>query len=203
MVNDKDNSPSSATRIRRQVLAYSWLVAKNVVGWVLILGAGPIGVALPGPGGLPLFLIGFALVTFPGKRNLTARVLRGIPVRRESRAFRITLATVAMLAPAGLISFLCREMVAAIRWQDPVDAADDHLPVLRDPDLDVGLPGIRSDQLAAEADREGPAARAAVAAGAGHRPAAAAAAAAPCGRGMRAPRRIARSWKSTSGTASA
>ncbi len=40
MVNDKDNSPSSATRIRRQVLAYSWLVAKNIVEWVLILALG-------------------------------------------------------------------------------------------------------------------------------------------------------------------
>ena len=40
MVNDKDNSPSSAMRIRRQVLAYTWLVLKNIVGWVLILAPG-------------------------------------------------------------------------------------------------------------------------------------------------------------------
>ena len=38
--------------------------------------AGPL---VPGPGGIPLFLIGFTLISFPGKRRLTARVLRGTP----------------------------------------------------------------------------------------------------------------------------
>jgi len=32
-----------------------------------------MGPLVPGPGGLPLFLIGFGLITFPGKRRITAR----------------------------------------------------------------------------------------------------------------------------------
>ena len=34
--------------------------------------------------GFPLFLIGFAMITFPGKRGLTARVMRGRPLRKNS-----------------------------------------------------------------------------------------------------------------------
>ncbi len=56
---------------------YSWFLLKNLIGWVLILASPWVGMLLPGPGGVPLFLIGFALVSFPGKRRLTARVLRG------------------------------------------------------------------------------------------------------------------------------
>src|SRR4051812_24103690 len=78
----------------------------NILGWLLILLAWPVGIALPGPGGLPLFLIGFALITFPGKRHLTARVLRGIPVRRKSFAFRTTIATIAIVLPAMVLIYL-------------------------------------------------------------------------------------------------
>ncbi|HEX2972085.1 MAG TPA: lysylphosphatidylglycerol synthase transmembrane domain-containing protein [Tepidisphaeraceae bacterium] len=85
---------------------YFWFLFKNVVGWVLILIAFPVGFTVPGPGGLPLFVVGFALITFPGKRKLTARVLRGIPVRKESRAYRTTVAMVALAVPAGVISWL-------------------------------------------------------------------------------------------------
>src|SRR4051812_40634215 len=69
---------------------YAWFIIRNVVGWVLILASIPVGVLLPGPGGLPMFLIGFALVTFPGKRKLTARVLRGRLLRLEDRAYAMT-----------------------------------------------------------------------------------------------------------------
>src|SRR5689334_23334480 len=51
-----------------------WFVVKNVIGWLLILTAMVMGPLVPGPGGLPLFLIGFALITFPGKRRITARI---------------------------------------------------------------------------------------------------------------------------------
>src|SRR3954451_13184234 len=64
-------------RLREFFSDYFWFIFKNVIGWLLILSSLPIGVALPGPGGIPLFLIGFALVTFPGKRQLTSRVMRG------------------------------------------------------------------------------------------------------------------------------
>src|SRR5438445_5596195 len=83
-----------------------WFLTKNIIGWVLIILAWPIGIALPGPGGLPLFLIGFALITFPGKRHLTARVIRGVPVRRTSAAFRTTIAIIAIVLPAMVLVYL-------------------------------------------------------------------------------------------------
>src|SRR2546430_16021050 len=69
------------------------------MGWVLILASPILGALIPGPGGLPIFLIGFALVTFPGKRKLTARVLRGIRLRIEDRAYAIVAAFVAIAIP--------------------------------------------------------------------------------------------------------
>src|SRR6185436_11852003 len=69
--------------------SYFWFIVKNVIGWIFILGSLPIGIALPGPGGIPLFLIGFALVTFPGKRRLTARVLRGRRMQLEARVYAV------------------------------------------------------------------------------------------------------------------
>ena len=75
-------------RARLFLNEYAWFIVRNIVGWMLILAAPPLGLLLPGPGGLPVFLIGFALVTFPGKRRLTARVLRGIGgLRIEDAAY--------------------------------------------------------------------------------------------------------------------
>ena len=96
-------SSSPAEKPRWGFFDYLWFVLKNILGWIFILGAGPIGVAVPGPGGLPLFVIGFALITFPGKRRLTARVLRGIPVNGQNRTYRLTVGLIAVLAPAALI----------------------------------------------------------------------------------------------------
>jgi hypothetical protein len=86
--------------------AWFWFILKNFVGWLLILVSVPIGLTLPGPGGLPLFFIGFALITFPGKRRLTARVLRGRPVRRDSKAFRATIRTIAVVLPGLVLAYL-------------------------------------------------------------------------------------------------
>src|SRR5687767_991679 len=83
-----------------------WFISKNVIGWLLMILAWPIGIAIPGPGGLPIFLIGFALVTFPGKRHLTARVMRGIPVNRHTFAFRVTVAAIALLLPIIVLAYL-------------------------------------------------------------------------------------------------
>jgi hypothetical protein len=55
---------------------------------------------VPGPGGLPLFLVGFALISFPGKRRLTARVLRGKPVRFHRGAFPLLSLALALTVPA-------------------------------------------------------------------------------------------------------
>ena len=82
---------------------YFWFILKNVIGWMLIIASPLLGVAVPGPGGLPVFLIGFALVTFPGKRRLTSRVMRGRSMRLESEIFTIATATVSVLVTSGLV----------------------------------------------------------------------------------------------------
>ena len=70
--------PSSTAGLwhSHKVLRLSWLVARNVVGWLLFL----VGIVLalplvPGPGAL-FMLIGLGLVDFPGKRALQRRLLR-------------------------------------------------------------------------------------------------------------------------------
>src|SRR5687767_15333894 len=41
------------------LITWGWFVVKNVIGWALIVSAFPLGALIPGPGGIPLFLIGF------------------------------------------------------------------------------------------------------------------------------------------------
>ena len=79
--------PTFAERIKEFFAGYFWFILKNVIGWLLMLAAPVLGIAVPGPGGLPVFIIGFALVTFPGKRKLTARVMRGRGMQLESAFF--------------------------------------------------------------------------------------------------------------------
>jgi hypothetical protein len=93
-------SPPPLTRGQRFLATRTWLVLKNLIGWVLILAAFVAGPLVPGPGGLPLFLIGFALISFPGKRRLTARVLRGRPVQFQPAPFALICAGTALIAPA-------------------------------------------------------------------------------------------------------
>ena len=83
-----------------------WFILKNVIGWLLILSAMALGPVVPGPGGLPLFFIGFGLITFPGKRRITARILSGAPVDPTSRAYRRGIALVASLTPAAVLIYL-------------------------------------------------------------------------------------------------
>jgi uncharacterized membrane protein YbhN (UPF0104 family) len=98
--------PTFAERIKEFFAGYFWFILKNVIGWVLMLSALPVGLVVPGPGGLPIFLIGFALVTFPGKRKLTARVMRGRGMRLESAFFTTITSFVSIVLTAGLIWFL-------------------------------------------------------------------------------------------------
>lgn len=86
-----------------------WFLLKNLIGWVLILLSGLIGMAIPGPGGIPMFLIGFALITFPGKRRFTARALRGKPIPPASRAYQRGIALIALFLPAGVLGYLLRK----------------------------------------------------------------------------------------------
>src|SRR6266571_2929512 len=51
-------------------------------------------------------IIGFAIITFPGKRHLTARVIRGTPVKRTSASFRSTIAAIAIILPALILIYL-------------------------------------------------------------------------------------------------
>jgi hypothetical protein len=76
---------------------YAWFILRNVLGWTLMLGAVMLG-PLPGPGGIPLFLIGFALITFPGKRRFVARLLRGRAFAVTSRYRWISLLVVVLIA---------------------------------------------------------------------------------------------------------
>src|SRR3712207_8117471 len=48
---------------------------------------------------IPLFLIGFGLVTLPGKRRVTARMLRGRPIDPRTRAYRWARTAAAALLP--------------------------------------------------------------------------------------------------------
>ena len=93
---------------RRFIAEYFWFVFKNVIGWVFILGSLPVGIAVPGPGGIPLFLIGFALVTFPGKRRLTTRVMRGVAVRFDPAYFTFLVTFISILITAGLLWFVAK-----------------------------------------------------------------------------------------------
>lgn len=103
--HDPDDLPS-ASRVRPGATWLVWMIVKNVVGWTLIVAAWPVGILLPGPGGIPLFLIGFALVTFPGKRKLTARVLRGRRLELDGVIYTALAAVVSVVIPALLLWFV-------------------------------------------------------------------------------------------------
>jgi hypothetical protein len=72
----EDPQPDPGSR-RELITSYVWLIGRNLLGWILILASFIAGPLVPGPGGIPMFLVGFAMISFPGKRHLTARILRG------------------------------------------------------------------------------------------------------------------------------
>jgi glycosyltransferase 2 family protein len=102
------HSSAAITAVGQFFADYFWFILKNVIGWILILASWPVGIVFPGPGGIPLFLIGFALVTFPGKRKLTARVLRGRELQLPARLFTSITAAAALIVPALLMLYLWR-----------------------------------------------------------------------------------------------
>jgi hypothetical protein len=112
-------APPDGTWLASRLFAdYFWFILKNVLGWTLILLAWPVGLLVPGPGGIPIFLIGFALVTFPGKRSLTARVLRGRQMDlRQRRVFWITCALAALLPTAAYWIFKAQRN-GFVQWLD-------------------------------------------------------------------------------------
>src|SRR5687767_13238293 len=96
---------------RRFLAEYAWFIIRNIIGWILVLAAPVFGAVTPGPFGLIFFLIGFAMVTFPGKRKLTARFLRGRRFQIEDRAYAITAAFISILIPGIAL------WVIAVRWK--------------------------------------------------------------------------------------
>lgn len=102
--------------IRQFVADYFWFLVKNVIGWLLILISGPVGVALPGPGGIPLFLIGFGLISLPGKRRLTSRMLRGRQLNLTRRPFVFFKLAVALLLPLGLFWYAAHRDQQWVAW---------------------------------------------------------------------------------------
>jgi uncharacterized membrane protein YbhN (UPF0104 family) len=91
---------------RRLFITYAWIITRNIIGWLLIVFSIPFGALSPGPGGLPMFLIGFAMISFPGKRKLTARVVRGKPIPIDSRAYKWVIAAICVLAPMGVVLYV-------------------------------------------------------------------------------------------------
>ena len=100
---------------RKLVTSYFGWILKNVVGWLLIIAAPILGIALPGPGGIPVFLIGFALVTFPGKRRITTRFMRGRRLPVESPLFTglVTFFSVLVTAAVMILGWRYYEWIAA------------------------------------------------------------------------------------------
>ena len=110
-------APRPPLTLRSIVRDYVWVVGKNVVGWLLIAASPVLGITLPGPGGIPVFLVGFALVSFPGKRRLTARALRQRQLDLSDPLFLGLTSTVAVLVTLGLVvyaAFVFEKIEAAL-----------------------------------------------------------------------------------------
>lgn len=90
------------------VAVYCWIIGRNILGWILIISSWAAGLLSPVPIGFFLFLIGFGLIWFPGKRRITARVLSGKPVPEESRVFRAGMAVLAVVLPTLLIAYVIK-----------------------------------------------------------------------------------------------
>src|SRR5258706_12186065 len=84
--------------------AYFWFVLKNVIGWILILLSLALG-PMPGPGGIVVFLLGFGMIWFPGKRQLVARILRGIRFDLRNWAIQIVAVALAAVAPLAVMGW--------------------------------------------------------------------------------------------------
>lgn len=114
-------TPANLTRISTDMggffARYFWLILRNVIGWLLILLALSVAGLIPLPLGTPLFLIGFALITFPGKRRLTARLLHGNQINLSSPRLRTTRAAISLLFPPLVIWLLARRQYSLIHPQ--------------------------------------------------------------------------------------
>ena len=71
-----------------------------------MLSALVLGSFFPVPIGTPLFLIGFAMISLPGKRRLTSSALRGIPIRLYTRKALWWRLAISLLLPPTALWFL-------------------------------------------------------------------------------------------------
>ncbi len=85
---------------------YPGVIIKNVVGWLLMLSALVLGSFFPIPIGTPMFIIGFAMISLPGKRRLTSGALRGIPINLYTRKARMWRLAGSLLLPPAFVWFL-------------------------------------------------------------------------------------------------
>jgi hypothetical protein len=97
-----------------------WFVAKNVIGWLLIILSPLVG-ALPGPGGIAVFIVGFALVSIPGKRRLTSRVMRGKPVRVGQGAILAIATLLSLAVTGGILLYFKQHFDRIVSWLEISD----------------------------------------------------------------------------------
>ncbi len=103
------NRPSKSEKALAEITyieRYAWIIIKNVVGWVLMLSAIVVGGVFPIPLGTPMFLIGFALITLPGKRRMTSGALRGIPIKLYSPKAQMWRLAISLLMPPAFVWLL-------------------------------------------------------------------------------------------------
>jgi hypothetical protein len=101
-----EKSEQAAAEAKTFLERYTWILVKNVVGWLLMLSALVVAGVVPIPLGTPMFLIGFAMITLPGKRHITSGALRGIPIKMYTRTARMRRLAVSLLLPPAAVWFL-------------------------------------------------------------------------------------------------
>jgi hypothetical protein len=104
--NRLQKSERAAAEAKTFLEKYTWILIKNVVGWVLMLSAIVVSGVFPLPLGTPMFLIGFALITLPGKRHITSGALRGIPIKIYTRKALMWRLAISLMLPPAVVWFL-------------------------------------------------------------------------------------------------
>jgi len=96
--------PEAIPRLGGGAFFAQWFgfILKNLLGYVFLVLAVVLG-PVPGPGGIILFLIGFALISFPGKRRLTVRIFRGSRFELRHWFAHVLAVVIAGLLPAILL----------------------------------------------------------------------------------------------------
>jgi glycosyltransferase 2 family protein len=84
---------------------YFWFILKNIVGWAFVLASFVLG-PVPGPGGIIVFLIGFGMISFPGKRRLMVRIFRGRQFELRGRWLHLIVTAAGMLLAVAAMGWL-------------------------------------------------------------------------------------------------